>query len=296
MAEVPLNWFAAFGVAREWIFDQGSRFKNTLTKLLAKTLRADSQFTLSHCLWSNSSVEVKCSELVRTCRSLLSDFQLPQNPWPTVLPLIQSALNRSPTKRLDGDWPLTGFTSLPQDSPFDIILRSNEEVTTVTGIEKRQAEALQQLADLHVALGTYIEIVPNIHESKERPRWTPITAAPVFKKLTSQKAILFWKLLQRKTSDRKPAKGHKDRFKYYTARTITFLRSQTFSMTVRSLHMVAAWNCLETKNLSRQKNLTNTWKPKKLTTSGWGFSWNPPPRRKIELLGKWSGYEKKEAD
>lgn len=69
-AKILLGCFAAFGVMRAWISEQGSHLKNKFVTLLSEKLQANHKFTLPSCPWSNGSVEVYCRELLRSCRAL----------------------------------------------------------------------------------------------------------------------------------------------------------------------------------------------------------------------------------
>jgi len=71
-ATVLLDWFASFGVVRQWISDRGSHFKNEVVRALREQTNGSHHFTLAYCPWSNGTVEVVCRELLRATRALLS--------------------------------------------------------------------------------------------------------------------------------------------------------------------------------------------------------------------------------
>ncbi len=148
VADALLKWFAAFGVVSNWVSDRGSHFKNELVRILGEATKASHHFTLAYCPWSNGTVEVVCRELLRATRALLSEFQLPHRCWPSVLPLVQSALNNSKIPRLGNRCPLTAFTGLPQDSPLACIKRKEGHVVQVQNfdeVQTRQAIAVERL-------------------------------------------------------------------------------------------------------------------------------------------------------
>lgn len=147
-ANVLLRWFAAFGIVTSWVSDRGSHFKNELVKSLKETLRSSHHFTLAYCPWSNGTVEVVCRELLRATRSLLSEFQLSQENWPSVIPIIQSVLNNSTVSRLGNRCPLTVFTKLPQNTPITAIKErfdKNIEIKSISDIRMKQLINIERL-------------------------------------------------------------------------------------------------------------------------------------------------------
>lgn len=78
-------------------------------------------FTLPYCPWTNVKVEVVCKELMRLFRALNSGFQIPFDPWPSVLLLVQSVLNNTPSRRIGGRCTLTAFRGLSSDNPLHVI-------------------------------------------------------------------------------------------------------------------------------------------------------------------------------
>lgn len=151
-AEKLTEWFSSFGIVTKWISDQGSHFKNEVIRKLGNFLRVNHHFTLPYCPWYNGTVEVVCRELSRTTRALLYEFQLPPSAWPSVLPLVQSALNSAPSKKLNNHRPLTVFSGLPSVSPILAIVRKEDGVSTVKDIEFEKSNALIDLENLREKL------------------------------------------------------------------------------------------------------------------------------------------------
>lgn len=104
-------------------------------------VKASHHFTLAYCPWSNGTVEVVCRELLRACRAILSEFQLPHTAWPSIMPVVQSALNNTTLDRLGNRCPLTVFTGHAQDTPFG----GEVQVRSVEDIDKTQQEQLSHL-------------------------------------------------------------------------------------------------------------------------------------------------------
>jgi transposase InsO family protein len=59
-AAVLIEWFAAFGVAQQWVSDQGSHFKNTVMADIQKQLGTNHHFTTAYSPWANGTVEAVC--------------------------------------------------------------------------------------------------------------------------------------------------------------------------------------------------------------------------------------------
>lgn len=152
-ATALIKWFSVFGVVSDWVSDRGSHFKNELVRQISEVLKSSHHFTLAYCPWSNGTVEVVCRELLRASRALLSEFQLPQHYWPSVMPLVQLALNSSNLDRLGNRCPLEVFTSLKPTTPLASITRKNgveSEVHSIELVRAKQrinAERVQQAFD-----------------------------------------------------------------------------------------------------------------------------------------------------
>lgn len=93
-----------------------------------------------------------CRELTRATRSLLSEFHLPLSASPSVLFLVQSALNSAPTKRLNSESPLTVFSGIPADSPVLAIVRKEDGAQTVKDIALERSNALIDLDKVRASL------------------------------------------------------------------------------------------------------------------------------------------------
>ena len=158
------EWIAAFGCMKWIVTDQGSHFSNKLIRELTEEYRISHHFVTAYSPWSNGTVERVCREVLRACRSLLSEWKLGPQDWPCVLHTIQSILNQSPSKRLGlrdkanpnvYRTPLECFTGI---TPFRALQRAlplssfpkaycvdEEKIRRVLAIEKTQKE----LEELH---------------------------------------------------------------------------------------------------------------------------------------------------
>eukprot|EP00171_Calliarthron_tuberculosum_P006432 IDg6432t1 len=150
--EALLKWFASFGTVQNWVSDRGSHFKNEFMRLLNEAMKGFHYFTLAYCPLSNGTVEVVCRELLRTLRALISELQLPQRCWPSLMPLVQSALNNAVLPRLGNRCPLTVFTGHPQDSPLRAITVRRDDILQVHSIEEARAQQMIQTEKLLSAM------------------------------------------------------------------------------------------------------------------------------------------------
>jgi IS30 family transposase len=85
---VLIEWFAAFGVAPQWVSDQGSHFKNHVMMDMQKQLGTNHHFTTAYSPWANGTVEAGCQQTIRAARAMLSEMHLAPEVWPCVLPAI----------------------------------------------------------------------------------------------------------------------------------------------------------------------------------------------------------------
>ena len=172
-ASALIKWFAAFGVVSNWVSDRGSHFKNELIRILRESYRTSHHFTLAYCPWSNGTVEVVCRELLRATRALLSEFQLNQKCWPSVLPMVQSALNNSILERLGNLTPQGVFTSLPTSSPLSAVTRQDGEVTKVYKISEVRA---RQLLNSQRIQGALDSMHKDVAERSNRKRQAAVSS------------------------------------------------------------------------------------------------------------------------
>ena len=134
---------------------------------LAKKLRVDHKFSLPYCPWSNGTVDVVCRELVRSTRALLSEAQLARKEWPTVVPIVQAALNSTPSKRINGRCPLTVFSGLASDNPISVAVRKSENASLVKSISEERAKVLMDIDKFHKALD---EMHKDVSEASSQSR------------------------------------------------------------------------------------------------------------------------------
>jgi transposase InsO family protein len=112
---VLIEWFAAFGVAQQWVSDQGSHFKKNLMTDIQKQLGTNHHFTTAYSPWANGTVEAVCKQTIRAARAMLSEMHLAPQEWPCVLPAIKAILNNSPSSHRADQTPLTAFTGHARD-------------------------------------------------------------------------------------------------------------------------------------------------------------------------------------
>lgn len=107
--EVLMDWFTLLRVSKTWILDGGLQFLNNLVTTMCQKLRSKDHFTVPYCPWSNGTIRLVCRELLHTCRAAVSEFQVSFSAWPSLVPLVQPALNCAPVKRLKNKCPMTLF-------------------------------------------------------------------------------------------------------------------------------------------------------------------------------------------
>lgn len=76
--------------------DVPTHFWNETIRLLTKGIRVPRYFTLPYCSWRNGEVELG-EEVFRVALAVLSELQQPPNHWPSIMTLIQSAINNTPS-------------------------------------------------------------------------------------------------------------------------------------------------------------------------------------------------------
>ncbi len=93
-----------------------------------------------------------CRDLLWATRALLSELHLPKRCWPSIMQLVQSALNNAPLQRLGNRCPLTAFIGLPQDTPLASIKRKEAGVAKFHRIDYVRALQVMVVDKLQRAL------------------------------------------------------------------------------------------------------------------------------------------------
>jgi hypothetical protein len=151
------------------VSDRGSHFKNEVVRALREQTRGLHHFTLAYFPWSNGTVERVCRELLRETRALLSEFKLPDEAWPSVLPLVQAGLNNAASSRVGGKCPKEVFLGLPPDSPLLSIKAHRSKAVEVLSLSKIRAAQLLRVQQLHQAVqGRHKEVSGLVSKSRQR--------------------------------------------------------------------------------------------------------------------------------
>lgn len=166
-----IDWSAAFNVPNGLISDGPTHVKNENVRLVTKRLRVAHHFTLPYTPWSNKAVERLGKELVRTSRALVSELQMDFKEWPDLLPILQSALNNSPSPIRGSIAPITAFSGMESTPTILTFLRTS----TVTSIKMKAAHRERVLnnaylkarcAELHPIVNNALQ--QNRHSSRTR--------------------------------------------------------------------------------------------------------------------------------
>ena len=146
-----MKWFCAFGVVKNWISDRGTHFKNKLVEALTHTLHTYHHFTAPNAPQSKSTIERLGRELIRCVRSLLSEFRMKSTEWNKILPVVQSILNHTERDSLGHRAPITVFSGLKPDNPFESLLLPKlptvKKIDEVKVLRVIEAAKLQQFLD-----------------------------------------------------------------------------------------------------------------------------------------------------
>jgi RNase H-like domain found in reverse transcriptase/Reverse transcriptase (RNA-dependent DNA polymerase)/Integrase zinc binding domain/Integrase core domain/Aspartyl protease len=147
-AEALVSWFAEFGVVVTWVSDQGSHFKNRVIAELRQLTRGHHHFSLPYTPWSNGTVEVVNRELLRCLKAVRLEFKLPFKSWPSLLPMVQSALNNTILPRLGNRSSTEVFLGLPMSTPITTVVLNKEKTAvllSMVDIRARQILKIEQL-------------------------------------------------------------------------------------------------------------------------------------------------------
>src|SRR5690606_30531697 len=90
-----LFWRARYGFNDRTLImsDNGSHFAGVLVKDLEKSLSFTHRFSVTFSPWTNGSIESQNVQLLKGLRSLVSEYRMRDEDWPSLIPLIQCMLN-----------------------------------------------------------------------------------------------------------------------------------------------------------------------------------------------------------
>ena len=126
MIEAMQQWFATFGLVEDWMSDQGPHYKNQVTDELRRIYGSGHHFSPAHCPWSNGTVEVMMRSIRKTCRTMLVELKRPPSDVKALLPVIQHALNHTPSKRNGNVAPITAMTQLEPSNAMNAFLAQDK--------------------------------------------------------------------------------------------------------------------------------------------------------------------------
>ena len=154
VADAMIGWYKRFGVMKYHVSDQGIHFKDKLLAELNRLLQIKHHFVTAYSPWANGTVEVVNREIVNCMKSLLSEFRMEFDRWTEILPLVQHVINHTPSRRLDGQAPVTVMTGLPPSLIFDYVYSRLDDTIyrnplTPKEIRKITEKLRDSLRDMH---------------------------------------------------------------------------------------------------------------------------------------------------
>ncbi|KAF1322126.1 hypothetical protein FI667_g11572, partial [Globisporangium splendens] len=131
-AQAMLDWYSNFGLAKVWISDCGTHFKNKVIQVLCTRLKAKQDFVLAYCPWCNGTIERVNRDIIQVLKVLILEYKINRRDWPYLLPLVQASLNHSQVASLAHKAPIELFTGLQCPSPLTTILAPSNHEMIVT--------------------------------------------------------------------------------------------------------------------------------------------------------------------
>ena len=87
------------------VTDNASHFANTLMRQLTKVLKFTHNFSIAYSPWSNGTVEVVNSKILRHLKQLVSEYSLYEADWPRLINQIAYIINNRPMQSRNGMTP-----------------------------------------------------------------------------------------------------------------------------------------------------------------------------------------------
>ena len=140
-------WGAYFGIPSTWVTDGGSHFNNTVIDELKRRYGAVHHIVVAYSPWANGTVENMMRKLLKVFRVLLAEFRMEEKEWPSLVKMVQSVLNHSPSARLDGETPFRVMTGLKTKNAINSIIhpRHIHEVCKIEDVWDKVKESFSDL-------------------------------------------------------------------------------------------------------------------------------------------------------
>jgi transposase InsO family protein len=165
------QWFAIFGIVPNWMSDQGPHYKNQVTEKLRRIYGAAHHFSPAHCPWSNGTVEFIMRSIRKTIQAMRVELRVDEDAVDCLLPVVQHALNHTPSPKCNGRAPITAHTQLPAGNALSAY-RTKEGVKEIDPhvLAQWRESHWKELAAARDALHRDVNTAANTKRAKERER------------------------------------------------------------------------------------------------------------------------------
>ena len=98
VVDIVMEWRSAFGLVPGFLLvtDNASHFSNRILTRLAEKINFEQTFSVSYSPWTNGAAERINSEILKTMKALMSQYQLHESEWWKLLPHVMHAINNRP--------------------------------------------------------------------------------------------------------------------------------------------------------------------------------------------------------
>jgi transposase InsO family protein len=152
-----LDWFKRFGVVNFWVSDRGTHFTAAVMAGLRTALGAHHHFTATYAAWSNGQVERVNRKLRETLSAMRMEAGLTEDQWPRLLPLVNAALNRTPTETLAGHCPMQVFVGRDPGPPLDVMFRPDvPQVVDLRDVREKCEQHVIELSGMLDSIWTQV--------------------------------------------------------------------------------------------------------------------------------------------
>lgn len=149
-----LDWFSIFGLPKFFVSDQGSHFKNAVLLELGRICQVEHHFVTAYCPWANGTVERVNLEVLRILQALSSELKVSPTNWPSLVPVVQIALNHAIVKVLGDRSAIQVVTGYSPRTPLSALLDEENRVWRSTSLSSEEFESMfyettQALLEMH---------------------------------------------------------------------------------------------------------------------------------------------------
>ena len=136
MNQSLMKWRAKFNFKENFLLitDNASHFSNNLLKMLREGMKFRQKFSIANAPFTNGNVETANTLILTHMKQLCSEYRMPEEQWPLLVPLVEYIINNKKMKRRRNYTPNQLFLGV--DAEVGIPLERRYEIDELMIVDK----------------------------------------------------------------------------------------------------------------------------------------------------------------